>query len=72
MDGLARTYHRSGVVPDESTFRDFVKGFNKERYLFEFIDAADDKEAADRKLQSRYSERKVERLRKLTSRRREL
>lgn len=51
MDGLAETYRKSGVVSDEATFRAFIKAFNKERMLYEFVDAGDDKEAADRKIQ---------------------
>ncbi|KAK4561224.1 hypothetical protein LTR86_004541 [Recurvomyces mirabilis] len=51
MQGLAETYRRSGIVGDPTMFRAFVKAFNGERRLFEFIDAGDDKEAADRKIE---------------------
>ncbi|KAK3072200.1 hypothetical protein LTR53_007231 [Teratosphaeriaceae sp. CCFEE 6253] len=52
MDGLAATYRRAGASCTEASFRAFIKGFNKERMLFEFVDAGDDKEAADRKIQA--------------------
>ncbi|OQO01044.1 hypothetical protein B0A48_13287 [Cryoendolithus antarcticus] len=53
-DGLARTYRRCGIVAGEDTFRDFVRGFNKAMSLVELIDAGDDKEAADTRIQKTF------------------
>ncbi|KAK6434593.1 hypothetical protein LTR95_009222 [Oleoguttula sp. CCFEE 5521] len=53
-DGLARTYRRCGIVAGEDTFRDFVRGFNKAISLVELIDAGDDKEAADTRIQKTF------------------
>lgn len=52
MDKLAEAYRMAGVISREAIFREFVKGFNAERRLFEYVDAGNDKEAADRKVQS--------------------
>jgi hypothetical protein len=51
LQGLVETYRTSGIVGNGGAFRAFAKAFNMERKLFEFIDAGDDKEAADRKIQ---------------------
>lgn len=52
MEKLAEAYRVAGLRTWDASFRDFVKGFNAERRLFECIDAGNDKEAADRKVQS--------------------
>jgi len=50
VTGLSRTYADCKVVPDPMVFRQFLQGFNKEHALCHFIDAGDDKEAADNKV----------------------
>ncbi|KXL49717.1 hypothetical protein M433DRAFT_114820 [Acidomyces richmondensis BFW] len=54
MEKLAEAYRVAGLRTWDASFRDFVKGFNAERRLFECIDAGNDKEAADRKVQKNF------------------
>ncbi|KAF2722286.1 hypothetical protein K431DRAFT_283985 [Polychaeton citri CBS 116435] len=53
MEGFVQAYQTYGVAQC-STVRDFVKGFNRERVFFEFIDAGDDKEAADGRIHKNF------------------
>ena len=48
--GMTRALHEAGTVTEENAVRQFVQGFNKCRPSFHFIDAGDDKEAADSKI----------------------
>lgn len=48
--GLSRTYVNKGILQRETTFADFVLGFNKSNPLCDFVDAGNHKEAADSKL----------------------
>ena len=53
LSGLGKAYADAQVI-DPVGFRDFVRRFNKEYAHCEYIDAGDDKEAADKKVQSQY------------------
>lgn len=52
MQFLNRTYHDAGILKEERTLQEFVQGFNRVDPLCEYIDAGNDKEGADRKVQS--------------------
>lgn len=53
MQYLTKTYHAAGILQDESTLQTFVQGFNRVDALCEYIDAGNDKEGADNKVQSK-------------------
>lgn len=48
--GMAKTYQDSKILSDPVVLRQFLQGFNREHALSHFIDAGDDKEAADSKV----------------------
>jgi hypothetical protein len=48
--GMMKTYLESRILTDPGIFRQFLQGFNRGHALSHFIDAGDDKEAADRKV----------------------
>jgi len=50
VTGLSKAYQEAKVVTDTMLFRQFLQGFNKEHALCHFVDAGDDKEAADNKV----------------------
>lgn len=52
MHYLNRTYCRAGILQGENSLQTFVQGFNRVRPLCEYVDAGNDKEGADRKVQS--------------------
>lgn len=52
--GLCKTYAVKGVLPNAAAFSDFVLGFNKAHPLCDFVDAGNQKEAADTKLKGMY------------------
>jgi len=51
--GLSKTYSDMGILPNTTSFADFVLGFNKAHPLCDFIDAGNHKEAADTKLKGK-------------------
>jgi len=50
LAGLSKTYLDAKIVTESASLRQFVQGFNKEYALCEYVDAGDDKEAADTKI----------------------
>ncbi|EXJ92478.1 hypothetical protein A1O3_01029 [Capronia epimyces CBS 606.96] len=48
--GLSKIYQEARILPDPVVLRQFLQGFNKQHALCHFIDAGDDKEAADNKV----------------------
>ena len=50
VSGLSKTYQEAKILTDPVVLRQFLQGFNKEHALCHFIDAGDDKEAADNKV----------------------
>lgn len=52
--GLCKTYAIKGVLPNAAAFSDFVLGFNKAHPLCDFVDAGNQKEAADTKIKGMY------------------
>lgn len=48
--GLSRTLKAAKIISEESTFDQFIAGFNKSHPLSDYIDAGAHKEAADSKL----------------------
>ncbi|KIW15332.1 hypothetical protein PV08_05378 [Exophiala spinifera] len=48
--GLSRTLKAAKIISDESTFDQFIAGFNKSHPLSDYVDAGVHKEAADSKL----------------------
>lgn len=50
LRGLSKTYAIKSILPHAAAFHDFVLGFNKAHPLCDFIDAGNQKEAADTKL----------------------
>lgn len=57
ISGLSKTYQEARIVADSTAFRQFLHGFNKEHALCYFIDAGDDKEAADNKVKGVLNDR---------------
>ncbi|KIX06198.1 uncharacterized protein Z518_04172 [Rhinocladiella mackenziei CBS 650.93] len=55
MAGLSKTYQESKILSDPMFLRQFLQGFNKEHALCHFIDAGDDKEAADKEMELFYN-----------------
>lgn len=53
MQYLNRTYHDTDILKEEHTLQEFVQGFNRVDPFCEYVDAGNDKEGADRKVQSR-------------------
>lgn len=52
MQYLNRTYHDADILKEEYTLHEFVQGFNRVDPFCEYVDAGNDKEGADRKVQS--------------------
>lgn len=50
VKGLSKKYKEANILPDTSDFYAFIRGFNMEDALCDFIDAGDGKECADFKL----------------------
>lgn len=48
--GMIKTYQEARILTDPGILRQFLQGFNREHALSHFIDAGDDKEAADSKV----------------------
>lgn len=57
LRGLSKTYATNRILPNTTAFSDFVLGFNKAHPLCDFIDAGNQKEAADTKLRGMSSNR---------------
>jgi len=55
--GLSRTYKAAKIIPDEVVFELFMTGFSKSHPLSDFIDAGNQKEAADSKMKGMLSPR---------------
>jgi hypothetical protein len=53
MEGLSKTYRDAKVLSDLSQLDLFVRGFNKSHPLCDFVDAGNDKEAADSKIKGK-------------------
>lgn len=49
VKGLAKTYREEKIV-SESTFEDFIRGFNMGDAMFDYIDAGNGKECSDEKV----------------------
>ena len=54
MQYLNKTYHDAGILKEENTLQEFVQGFNRVDPLCDYIDAGNDKEGADSKIQSMF------------------
>jgi hypothetical protein len=54
LQGLSRTYSEAKIISNSKVLFDFVQAFNKSHELVEIVDAGNDKEAADRKIQGRF------------------
>jgi hypothetical protein len=50
LHGLAQTFYSARAVESVASARQFFSGFNRELPLSMFIDAGDDKDAADTKI----------------------
>ena len=50
IEGLNKTYRDTKILSSPSQFDMFVRGFNKSHPLCDFVDAGNDKEAADSKI----------------------
>ena len=50
IEGLAKSYRDTKILSGPSQFDLFVRGFNKSHPLCDYIDAGNDKEAADSKI----------------------
>lgn len=50
MEGLSKTYRDAKILFSPSQLDLFVRGFNKSHPLCDFVDAGNDKEAADSKI----------------------
>lgn len=50
LHGLAIAYKNADVVPESALAHTFFSGFNRELPFFQYIDAGNDKEAADSKI----------------------
>ena len=53
MEGLNKTYRDTKILSSPSQFDMFVRGFNKSHPLCDFVDAGNDKEAADSKIKGK-------------------
>lgn len=54
LQGLSRTYSEAKIISNSKVLFDFVQAFNKSHDFVEIVDAGNDKEAADRKIQGKY------------------
>lgn len=54
MRYLNKTYHDAGILKEDITLQGFVQGFNRVDPLCDYIDAGNDKEGADSKIQSMF------------------
>jgi hypothetical protein len=50
VKGLGVTCHHAGITDSPSVIDDFVRGFNKSRLLFDFVDVGSGKGSADDKI----------------------
>lgn len=50
LHGLAIAYKDANIIAEPASARTFFSGFNRELPFFEYIDAGNDKEAADSKI----------------------
>lgn len=50
ITGLSKASTDARIVPDSSRFEEFVRGFNMEHPLFDFLDSGSGKECADERL----------------------
>lgn len=53
IEGLNKTYRDTKILSSPSQFDMFVRGFNKSHPLCDFVDAGNDKEAADSKIKGK-------------------
>lgn len=51
--GLGKAYCEHGILPNPHDINPFVRGFNKYTPLCDYVDAGDDKEAADNKIKGK-------------------
>jgi hypothetical protein len=56
LHGLAQTYHSAHVVDTVAIARQFFSGFNRQFPLWMFVDAGNDKEAADYKIKGMWED----------------
>lgn len=54
LRGLTKTYTTNSIVPHTAAFHEFLLGFNKAHPLCDFIDAGNQKEAADTKIKGAF------------------
>lgn len=50
MKGLAKTYKEAEIIPQLSSFDEFVRGFNMGDPMCDYVDAGNGKECSDEKI----------------------
>ena len=53
IEGLSKTYRDAKLLSNTSQLDLFIRGFNKSHPLCDFVDAGNDKEAADSKIKGK-------------------
>jgi hypothetical protein len=53
MKGLAKTYKDMDILPQATSFEDFVRGFNMGDVMCDYVDAGSGKECSDVKIKGR-------------------
>jgi len=54
VKGLGDVLVRKGLIPDNSVFEDFVRGFTRGKATFDFVDVGSGKDRADKKIIGEY------------------
>lgn len=50
VEGMTKAYREANILPEPSTYKSFIQGFNMADSLCEYVDAGDGKECSDVKL----------------------